>query len=345
MKSSNIADSVYRVNLEYVILQNKTKELFFQCLDEERDVEYFNYRLKQLWGNVDHSFMRDEIREYEQIIHEQDLRLAETQEEDIEESKYKEYLKLVPIAVVIGVESKFIKQKQKEYKRSIKTIQRIESRATDSEISKYNTEIAKNEYLKQKVQRYTSQIVPYFSKTTGEKIRDVELSTYCSMIHNTNLTRTGWNTTLNDAENLQQKKFIIPYHSFSCPYCVAHQNKVLDTKQVMKLIGHIEEQEGDILHPNCKCILTFYDKGIKYKKATYSKGELEEQYQIRQKVNSLTLEQEKLSADIRIQNSLGNRDEADNLKQQKKKINQEIKKLQEALPTTELKKQVVAINR
>ena len=165
------------------------------------------------------------------------------------------------------------------------------------------------------------------------------------MIHNTNLTRTGWNTTLNDAENLQQKKFIIPYHSFSCPYCVAHQNKVLDIKQVMKLIGHIEEQEGDILHPNCKCILTFYDKGIKYKKATYSKGELEEQYQIRQKVNSLTLEQEKLSADIRIQNSLGNRDEADKLKQQMRRINQEISKLQEALPTTELKKQVVAINR
>ena len=330
MRSSNIADSVYRVNLEYVILQNKTKELFFQCLDEERDVEYFNYRLKELWGEVDHSFMRDEITEYEQIIHEQDLKLAETKEEDIQESKYKEYLKLVPMAVVLGVESKFIKQKIKEYKSSTK------SRAY---------RLDKDDYLKLKVQRYTSQIVPYFSKATGEKIRDVELSTYCSMIHNTNLTRTGWNTTLNDAENLQQRKFIIPYHSFSCPYCVAHQNKVLDIKQVMRLIGHIEEQEGDILHPNCKCILTFYDKGVKYKKATYSKGELEEQYQIRQKVNSLTLEQEKLSADVRIQNRLGNRDEADKLKQQMRRINQEIGKLQQALPTTELRKQVVAINR
>ena len=330
MKSSNIADSVYRVNLEYVILQNKTKELFFQCLDEERDVEYFNYRLKELWGNVDHSFMQDEINEYELLIHEQDLKLAEAKEEDIQESKYKEYMKLVPVAVVLGVESKFIKQKIKEYKSSTK------SRAY---------QLDKDDYLKLKVQRYTSQIVPYFSKSTGEKIRDVELSTYCSMIHNTNLTRTGWNTTLNDAQQLQQRKFIIPYHSFSCPYCVAHQNKVLDIKQVMKLIGHIEEQEGDILHPNCKCILTFYDKGVKYKKSTYSKGELEEQYQIRQKVNSLTLEQEKLSADVRIQNRLGNRDEADKLKQQMRKINQEIGKLQKALPTTELRKQVVAINR
>lgn len=344
MKNSSIADSVYRINLEYVILQNKTKELFFQCLDEERDAEYFNYRLRELWGNVDHSFMADEIKEYEMIIHQQDLKLAGITEEEVKKTIPEEILELVPMSVILGVESKFIKQKQKEYKSSLKTIVRIQSRATD-EISQERSEIAKSEYLKLKVQKYTSQIVPYYSKTTGQKIRDVELSTYESMIHNTNLTRTGWNTTLNDAKAMDQETFIIPYHSFSCPYCIAHQNKKLDAKQVMKLIGHIEEQEGDILHPNCKCVLTFYNKGVKYKKPEYSKENLEKQYQIRQKVNSLTLQKEKVRTDIKIQKSLGNYDEVDELNKQRNKINKEIKGLTEALPTTELKKQVVAINR
>ena len=345
MKNSNIAESVYKVNLEYVILQNKTKELFFQCLEEERDATYFNYRLKELWGNLDHSFMADEIAEYETIIHQRDLELAGLKEQDIEDTSNKEILKLVPIAVVLGAESKFIKQKEKEYKNSMKVILRIKSRATEDELSQIRTETAKEEYLKQKVQRYTSQIVPYYSKETGNKIRDVELSTYTSMIHNTNLTRTVWNQTLNDAQIMDQQKFIIPYHSFSCPYCVAHQNKVLNNKQVMKLIGHIEEQEGDILHPNCKCILTFYDRNIKYRKPGYSKGELEEQYQIRQKVNSLTLQQEKIQTDIKIQNKLGNQDEVDDLAKNLRKVNQEIGELQKALPTTELRRQVVAINR
>lgn len=344
MKNSSIADSVYRVNLEYVILQNKTKELFFQCLDEERDAEYFNYRLRELWGDVDHSFMNDEIKEYEMIIHQQDLKLAGLTEEEVKKTIPEEILELVPMSVILGVESKFIKQKQKEYKSSLKTIVRIQSRATD-ELSQERSEIAKSEYLKLKVQKYTSQIVPYYSKTTGQKIRDVELSTYESMIHNTNLTRTGWNTTLNDAKAMDQETFIIPYHSFSCPYCIAHQNKKLDAKQVMKLIGHIEEQEGDILHPNCKCVLTFYNKGVKYKKPAYSKENLEEQYQIRQKVNSLTLEKEKVRTDITIQKFLGNYDEVDELNKQRNKINKEIRTLTEALPTTELKKQVVAINR
>ena len=77
----------------------------------------------------------------------------------------------------------------------------------------------------------------------------------------------------------------------------------------------------------------------------YTDAELEEQYEIRQKVNSFTLRKEELLADIRIQKSLGNENEVDKLNQQRNKINSEIRELKEALPTEELKKQVVAINR
>ncbi len=286
--------------------------------------------MSEIWGNVDHEFMESEIANYEEIIHTQNMEMFNSNNQE-EIQKDKNFtLDLIAMSVIIGVERKFVNQKEKEYQNSLKSLA---------------YQVDKEEYLKLKVQRYTNQIVPYYSQTTGKKVRDVELSTYCSMIHNTNLTRTAWATTINDAYDLGYTKFYIPYHSFSCPYCMAHQNKPLTAKQVMDLIGHVDEQEGDVLHPNCKCVLTIYDKNIKYFKPGYSKAELEEQYHIRQKVNSLTLQKEKVKTDIKIQDRLGNQDQVDELNQLRNKINKDIRTLKEALPTTELKKQVVAINR
>ena len=51
MKNSSdyINESVYKVNRNYSKLQNKTEELFFQCLDEGRDVNYFIYKLDEIF--------------------------------------------------------------------------------------------------------------------------------------------------------------------------------------------------------------------------------------------------------------------------------------------------------
>ena len=165
------------------------------------------------------------------------------------------------------------------------------------------------------------------------------------MIHNTNLTRAGWNQTLKDGDLMDQKKFFIPYHPFSCPHCIEHQNKVFTAKEIMKIAGRVDEQLGDILHPNCKCELTFYENRSQFNKPKYSKGELQEQYDIRQKTNSLTLQKEKIKTDMKIQKSLGNQDEVDKLNQQRNSINKEIRNLASELPTQALKKQVIAINR
>jgi hypothetical protein len=113
----------------------------------------------------------------------------------------------------------------------------------------------------------------------------------------------------------------------------------------MKIAGRIDEQQGDILHPNCKCELTFYENRSQFNRPKYSKGELQEQYNIRQKTNSLTLEKEKIKTDMKIQKKLGNQDEVDKLNQQRNKINKTIRDLKEELPTNSLKKQVIAINR
>lgn len=327
MKKSNfIADKVFKTNLKYVILQNKSKELFFKCLDEGRDLEYFKAKLEELWSGVDYSYMQDDLAEYEAIIHEKNIK-GKTIEEELPKNSY---LPLVPLGVILAVNNKFQRVKEREYKVSL---------------SSFAYKNDKQEYLKQKVARYNNQVVPYYSQKTGKIIRYVQPSTYDSMIHNTNLTRSGWNTTLNDADMLGYAKFIIPFHNFSCEYCMEHQNRIMSKEEVINLIGISEEAEGDILHPNCKCVLTMYEPYMKIKEPQYSDYELHEQYEIRQKVNTLTLRKEELLADIRIQKDLGNQDQVDKLNQQRNKINAEIRTLKEALPTDELRKQVVAINR
>lgn len=330
MKNSNfIAESVFRVNVKYAKLQNETKELFFRCLDEGRELNYFKAKLQELWGKIDYSFMNDEINEYEAIIHEYNTRGKEITRV-IPKGEEGSLFPLVPISVILRTDKKFQNVKTREYKNSLNSMA-------------YKN--AKEEYLKLKVSKYNNQIIPYYSKTTGELIRYVQPSTYNAMIHNTNLTRSGWNTTLNDADSLGVRSFWIPYHSFSCLHCIEHQNRLLTKEEVIDLVGFAEEAEGDILHPNCKCTLTFYDSRTTMNRPKYSEVELEEQYHIRQKVNTLTLKKEEVATDLRIQKRLGNEDEVDKLNQQRNKINKEIRELKEALPTAELQKQVVAINR
>ena len=323
MKNSSINDKVFAVNLNYVKLQNKTKELFFKCLNEERELEYFEAELKKIWGNVDYEYLNEQIEEYQAEIHERN-----TNEEKETKEITKGVFALVPILVIMDTDKKFQNVKIREYNTSVNS---------------YAYKSDKEEYLKLKVKRYNNQIVPYYSKSTGELIRYVQPSTYNSMIQNTNLTRSGWNQTLDDGDDDQL--FYIPFHSFSCSECIEHQNKKMNREEVYNLVGEVDEIEGDILHPNCKCELTFYDKKTKYNKPKYSDSELEEQYHIRQKTNTLTLRKEEILSDIRIQKSLGNQDEVDKLNQTRNRINKEIRELSEALPTAELKKQVVAINR
>lgn len=329
MKKSSIAEKVFNVNLNYVRLQNKTKELFFKCLDENRDLDYFKAELTKIWGNVDYSYLQEQLNEYDAEIHE--INTGENKEDYKKDKNYVKYLALVPLATIKKVDNKFQEVKTREYSNSTKSIV-------------YKKD--KQEYLKQKVNRYNDDIVPYYSQTTGKLVRYVQPSTYNAMIQNTNLTRSGWNTTLNDGDELDQEMFYIPGHNFSCPYCVEHQEKPMTKKEVIDLIGIGEEASGDILHPNCKCELAFYDKGTKlFRISKKQKAQYEEEYEIRQKVNTLTLSKERVITDMKIQKSLGNQDEVDNLNNTRNKINKEIRDLKEALPTTELQKQVVAINR
>ena len=336
MKKSDefISESVFKVNLKYTRLQNETKEIFFRCLDEGRSEKYFSKELDKIWGNLDHSFMSEDIEEYKQIIHDNNLQLFELAMPKTEKQAKKEdsFFDIITAIVVIGYEKKFVKQQEKEYKRSL-----------TSPVYREN----KKEYLKALVpKKDVNGIVPYYVKSTG-KIREVPLNVYASMVHNTNMTRAAWNETLNDARDMGVERFIIPYHPFSCPHCIVHQNRLMTYDEVIALIGEVViNQQADILHPNCQCLLQPYFPGLtKIETFPFPKAELDNIYNIRKKVNSLTLKKERLKTDKNIYKMLEDQEGIDEVNKKRNKINSQIRDLKKELPTEELQKSVVAINR
>ena len=345
MKSSSdlIAQQVFSVNAFYTKKQNETKELFFKCLKDKKSLEYFDKKLSKIWDNVDHRFMDKQILKLQQLVHSNNIeeflnlnRFSENKEDAI----YKEisdwvvsdeFFKLTPEEVFQEFEQKFKKNVEKNYKISQKAY-----------ASQGNT------YLEKKIDTYNQQVnqtITYFTKG-GKPLRQVQLSSYLSMIHNTNLTRSGWNQTMGDSEKLGKTSFIIPFHSFSCPHCLEYQNRPLTKFQVENIIGvEAREQTGDILHPNCKCTLSIYwdDSQIGVPKYTYE--ESEELYRLRQKVNTLTLEKTNLRTDMKIAEELGDQAKVDKCRQRINAINQTIRDIKAELPTEELQKQITAIKR
>lgn len=327
--SSYIDEKVYETNEKVAKLQNETKELFFKCLYEGQDIFYFKKQLEKIWGKIDYSFMQDDIDEYMYMIHKNNLEEANIKE-DIEEVNNKQNYALYLVALSL------ILTQEERYKRTIASQYDI---AYNSPAYQEN----KMEYLKQKVPKYNSQTVPYYSN--GKPIRQVKLSTYVAMVENTNLTKSAWNTTLNDADLLGADKFYIPYHLFSCEHCRAYQGRILSRDEVMEHLGLDEAQEGELLHPNCKCSLLIYWGGKIDNPNKYTEAELNEQYEIRQKINSLTLKKSELLIDRKIYKQLGAEDQIDETNQKIRSINSKIRDLQAQLPTEEMRKSVVAINR
>ena len=117
MKKSDefLNESVFNVNLYYTRLQNKTKEIFFQCLEEDRDEDYFKQKIEKLWNNLDRSYMDEQLEEYRNILRQNRSLLIE---EPISNDEVKSSVfDLISAVVIIGYEKKFVKQKEKEYHR------------------------------------------------------------------------------------------------------------------------------------------------------------------------------------------------------------------------------------
>ena len=335
-KSSYVDEKVFKTNEKITKLQNETKELFFKCLLRGEDENYFKKQLDKIWGKIDYTFMEDDIEEYVYLIHKYNYEMAnvELTEEEIVNKKQNYALYLVALGLIMTQEDRYKRLINMQYERT-----------KNSPGYEFN----RTEYLKQSVPKFNSQTVPYHLKNGN--IREVKLSSYVAMVENTNLTKSAWNTTLNDADLLGADKFYIPYHLFSCEHCREYQGRILSRDEVMAHIGIDEEQEGELLHPNCKCSLLIYWGGKIDNPYKYTEDELNEQYDIRQKINSLTLKKSELLTDRRIYNDMIKngkieaQEELDEVNKKIRGINSKIKDYQAQLPTEEMRKSVVAINR
>lgn len=319
---------------------NRTKELYFRCLDEGRSTEYFKSEVSKIWDNVDHRFMDKQIAKLQDIVHndnvEQAINLGRFKNKQYVETLGwtfdDEYFKITPESDFIAFEQRFKKNVVTNYEVARESIRKTE----------------KEEYLVKKMDKYNrqvNQVIAYYHKGGGFAW-NVKLSTYLAMVHNTDLTRSGWNTTLNDAKNLGREMFIIPYHPFSCLKCYQWQNRPLTASEVTNIMGvEAMEQSGNLLHPNCKCTLSIYWSPTQKSNEWKSDKEVDMEYKVRQKVNSLTLERTNLRTDMKIYELIGNESKADYTRQKINKINKVIREEVGKLPTNSLKQQVKAINR
>lgn len=343
--SKEIGDAVFSINAKYTELQNQTKILYFTYLQQNKSVEDFTKQVEKLWGNIDHKFMDKQIAKLQELIHSNNVKIAIDTKRINGIDYYKigkeewiinqEFFKLVPESEFNKFERKFMNRVIKDYSRKKKLLEK-------------KNDIEKDIYLENSLNNYderVNQVVAYYNKDGGIQ-RYTQLSSYLSMLHNVDLTRSGWNQTLADSDYLGIDTFIIPYHPFSCEYCQMYQNKPLSREYVIQVLGlEAEEQIGDILHPNCKCTLSLLWDVSQIDKITPDFMQEQENYQIRQKVNGISLTRNKLEVDLQIARKLGNEGMVDKIEKRLWKLSNQEQKLINKLPTETLRKQVVAINR
>lgn len=345
MKSSSYIDNVvYLTNVFYQKKMNKTKVMFFEYLSEGKSVEEFKKAVSNKWSTIDHKFMDKQLTKLQQMVNANNVAEAiNIGRLDKRNPKYKEteywvvdheYFKLTP--------ESYFKEFEGKYQRGV--VNAYEQTYNNINKGKMDKDLILENRLKT-YDRQVNQVVTYFDKH-GLPIRRVNLSTYLAMVHNVNLTRGAWNQTMSDANKLDRNMFIIPWHPFSCSFCLLYQNRPLTKTEVELVIGiEPQEQQGDILHPNCKCTLDIFWSPTQIQRQVYTYEEQEDFYKVRQKVNALTLEKSRLRTDMKSAELIGDMKTYDKLRQKVSVINSNIREQKNLLPTESLRKQVVAINR
>lgn len=252
MNAKNFIDAevLYTIQKYDEKLNRTEKEYILGLLNKKSPEEMLEYLNKEY--TIDHSYMVQSIEELKQIIRNKDKITTTIEEQRMQP----DLLSINPIDKFTTTEENYA---QRVINRYIEDYADIENQ-DDVE-----------RYLSTKIRNYeknVEQYIPYFHNGTVSSMQT--LSTYNSMLYNVNLTRTAWNQTFKDSMVLDNDKFIINSHPFSCPHCLEHQNKVMTRAELEQLVGTaIEDGATEILHPNCKCTLSLYwDKSQKEQSLT-----------------------------------------------------------------------------
>ena len=322
-----IEDKVWEANIKYVRMMRKTKEKFFEYLQDNRSIKDYKRGIKELW-NIDHSFMDDEIKELEKMVSEQDFSDYEKYETKRTSPKIqqgevtiepfykdkngnkaypfgklyyevqdKKYYQLNPDSEFIKIEQQYVERHIKYYERQYNAIAKVPD---------------KEEYLSSIVQTYDKidKTIPYFYKDGSFKCYNT-VATYNSMLYNWNLTHSSWNRTMYDAELLDNHLFYLPAHPYACELCAGFQGKVYADKKGLGYPLKEDAVRGGVGHPNCKHVWTLFWDKAQIQEEKYNSPEDIEAYKTKQKIQSLDLEKSRLLSDRRIYKSLGDKASVD----------------------------------
>ena len=303
-----IEDEVNDYRLKTEAKENETKEQFFTYLLLGYSSTKFKEWVDKKWDKSDRKQMTTSKVKLEELVD------KVNEVDDI--GKTKNYFELIDYKRLEEVKKSFTDELLKYYEKRQEIAEKVPDKA---------------EYLKEFVDKYDKQManVPYFKN--GKVYSWHTLSDYTSMIYNTNLTRSGWNRTLTDADRTGKNLLYITAHPFACPLCMQYQGKYYSTKKndIYPYIG--TALDGGIGHPHCKHVPTIATSSIKMQDDNYNSVEWQERYETQQKIMAVERNKEKLRTDLSIYEKMGDQTKIDLTKAKIKKLNQKNRELKASL--------------
>ena len=337
-----IEDRVWDALIKYNRMELTTKEKFFENLYKRTPIQEYTKGIMELWENNDRSYMDSSIKELQMMVLQKDFNDAimygnkkiTTRSIKLENQwreftlKDEDFYPLNPGRDFKTIEERYVNRHIKLYENMLKRFENSTDRARD--IANFVKEYDR-----------LDRIVPYFSHTTGEIIRYVDVATYNSMLFNVNLLRSAWNRSIYDAKLLGNHLWYLNAHPYACPHCMEYQGYVYtDHEPTPREINILNQYgkpgewqkenaiEGGIGHPNCKHPWVSYWSEQQIQDEKYNSSEWEEKYKTQQKIQSLDLKKSRLLADRRIYKELGQQDLVDKTTEQIKRIREKKKELE-----------------
>lgn len=232
-----IEDEVNLCAIKYEKLLHKAELEFILGLMNDLSPEEFEEFIRNTFYNIDHGYMEEGIEGVISQIIEIDATI------DLQKILPNRY-KTIPVTDFKSKETQFGKRLLKEYTKKYERLKKY-----DYDLQAYLTAQIKN-------YRNMEKFIPYFHKD-GTIASMRTLSDYNSMLYNVNLTKSGWNQSIKDAQILGQDLLILNGHPNSCPICASHQGRIYSISGIGYPSVDSAEEDG-VGHPNCKCEWSIY---------------------------------------------------------------------------------------
>ena len=309
--SQEIKDDVHEYKKKTTKFMDKVKTAFFVYLIAKKGVELYNKR-------VDKEY-RVYIKDIDKLVKSS---LKKFDIKDVDTKTVNDIMERFNIdkTSVKTEDDKYMQVIKKFYSKTLKTL--------DKEW------ISEKDYLSAKVDEFdkVEKVVRYNRIKKDGNFVYFDIASYDSMVFNTNLTRTGIRETIKDSLIRDYDVVYIDPHPFSCPLCQSLQGKFYSITgetavyQGMEIESLEEAKNQGLFHPNCTHIprKAYPEDRVSSK---YTSENWEERYSIRQKLNAIELDKERLKSDIAIYEKLGNMEKVDKEKQKLKRYNEKIREL------------------